>query len=134
MSKINSETKKFFKKTIFKRERLGLKNQLKLIPASSIIYNNLVKPIKKIIPIAAIKPTVRPPTEITLANRTNPNTIDTIAINSPLETAIEQRRSAIREESRLIPNEFTVLWPQEFYDSDVETVIVETEVEIITLE
>ena len=111
-----------------------MKNQLKLIPASSIIYNNLVKPIKKIIPIAAIKPTVRPPTGITLANRANPNPIDTITINPPLETAIEQRRSAIREESRLIPNEFTVLLPQEFYDSDAETVIVETEVEIITLE
>ena len=111
-----------------------MKPQLKLIPASSIIYNNLVKPIKKVIPIAVIKPTVRPPTGITLANRTNPNPIDTITINPPLETAIEQRRSAIREESRLIPNEFTVLLPQEFYDSDAETVIVETEVEIITLE
>ena len=134
MSKINSKTKKFSKKNNLQKGRLGLKNQLKLIPASSIIYNNLVKPIKKIIAIAAIKPTVRPPTGITLANRTNPNTIDTITINPPLETAIEQRRSTIREESRLIPNEFTVLLPQEFYDSDAETVIVETEVEIIALE
>ena len=83
MSKINSETEKFSKKTTFKRERLGLKNQLKLIPASSIIYNNLAKSIKKIIPIAVIKPTVRPPTGITLANRTNPNPIDTITRNPP---------------------------------------------------
>ena len=117
MPKVNSETEKFSKKISFKRGRRGRKNKLKLIPVSSIIYNNLGKPIKKVIPIAAVKPTV-----------------DTIPIDPSLEMAIEQRRSAIREDSRLIPKEFEVLLPREFDDSDAETVIVEPEVEIITLE
>ena len=55
---------KVLKKPIVKRGKRGQKNNLnsmsKEISSSSTIYYNLIKPIRKTVPILVVKPTPRP--------------------------------------------------------------------------
>ena len=121
-------------KIILKRGKRARKNNLRsssnTIPIKSNIYYNLVKPVKKLIPVLLVKPTTR--ALIASNPAQGPDIIEIITLDLPLEVALEQRRIAHSQEIIGINTDFDVQIIDETNNSDDP--ITDREIEVISLD
>ena len=109
--------------------------EISAISSSSVIYRNSVFPIKRIIPIGLVKPTLNYRHSNPLTKNSN-RRIQVIDIE--IEEALQQRRHAYREENHVNrgikgsgTNIALIIESLDSDLSDADTVLVESEIEIL---